>query len=188
MSWFRGVPAWRRLARLAIALASAGLVAGCFQPLYGERTIAGGPGLRDQLGSVDVDQIDAANGTPEARLAVEVRNALVFNLTGGHGGTSPTHRLKIQLKSTKQSVIVERTTARPDIENYGIDATYSLTELATGKTVISGTTFTRVSFDIPGGEQRFARARGLRDAESRAAKGIAENIRARLASYFVAGT
>jgi LPS-assembly lipoprotein len=45
-----------------------------------------------------------------------------------------------------------------------------------------------VSYDIPGQEQRFARQRGLRDAENRAAKVIASQIRTRLASYFVAGT
>jgi len=188
MSWFSGGQAWHRLTRIAIVMASAGAVAGCFEPLYGARTLAGGPGLRDRLSSVEVAQIDAPNGTPEARLAVEVRNALLFDLTGGHGGSSPTHRLNIKLVSTRQSVIVNPTTARPDIENYGIDAVYTLTELATGKTVINGTTFTRVSYDIPGGEQRFARARGLRDAETRAARGIADNIRQRLASYFVAGT
>jgi LPS-assembly lipoprotein len=188
MSWFREGPAFRRLTRLAIVLASAGLVAGCFEPLYGERTLTGGPGLRDHLSSIDVAQIDAANGTPEARLAVVIRNTLLFDLTGGHGGASPTHQLVIKLRSTKQSVIVDVTSARPDIENYGIDANYTLVELATGKTVMSATTFARVSYDIPGGEQRFARARGLRDAESRAAKGIAESIKARLASYLVAGT
>ena len=41
---------------------------------------------------------------------------------------------------------------------------------------------------LPGQEQRFARVRGLRDAELRAAKVIADNIRSRLASYFIAGT
>jgi LPS-assembly lipoprotein len=45
-----------------------------------------------------------------------------------------------------------------------------------------------VSYDIPGQEQRFARVRGLRDAELRAAKVISDNIRSRLASYFIAGT
>ena len=50
------------------------------------------------------------------------------------------------------------------------------------------TTFARVSYDIPGQEQRFARIRGLRDAESRATKQIAENISQRLSSFFVAGT
>ncbi len=54
--------------------------------------------------------------------------------------------------------------------------------------MVTGQTFARVSYDIPGQEQRFARARGLRDAENRAAKVIADNIKSRLASYFVAGT
>jgi len=67
-------------------------------------------------------------------------------------------------------------------------ATYTLTELATGKIVVTGQTFSRVSYDIPGQQQRYARLRGLRDAEDRAAKVIADNIRNRLASYFIAGT
>jgi LPS-assembly lipoprotein len=54
--------------------------------------------------------------------------------------------------------------------------------------VMSGQTFSRVSFDIPGQEQRFARARALRDAEDRATQQIADNISRRLASYFVAGS
>ena len=73
-------------------------------------------------------------------------------------------------------------------ENYGINATYSLIEIATAKVVVTGQTFARVSYDIPGQAQRFARLRGLRDAETRAAKVIAENVRSRFASYFIAGT
>ena len=117
-----------------------------------------------------------------------MRNALIFELTGGSGMSAPTHQLQIRLNPTRQQVIVDITTARPDIENYGIDATYSLTELGSKKVVVTGRTFARVSFDIPGQQQRFARARGLRDAEDRASKVIAEHIRSRLASYFVTGT
>ena len=54
---------------------------------------------------------------------------------------------------------------------------YKLIEIATGKTVLNGTTFSRASYDIPGQQQRFARARAMRDAEDRAAQEIAENIR-----------
>ncbi|MDT3685227.1 MAG: LPS assembly lipoprotein LptE [Pseudorhodoplanes sp.] len=182
---------WREMGlgrvRIALALLCAGLVGGCFQPLYGQRSTAGGPSIVSQLSAVEVQPIDAANGTPEARLGVEVRNALIYDLTGGSGGTSPTHRLKIQLSASRQQVIVDITTARPDVENYGIDATYTLVELATGKVVVTGRTFSRVSYDIPGQQQRFARQRGLRDAENRAASVIAENIKSRLASYFVTG-
>ena len=74
------------------------------------------------------------------------------------------------------------------MQNFGINATYTLTDLATGKTVVTGQTFSRVSYNIPGQQQRFAGARGRRDAENRAAKVIADNIKSRLASYFVAGT
>ena len=42
--------------------------------------------------------------------------------------------------------------------------------------MVTGQTFARVSYDIPGQQQRFARVRGLRDAENRAAKVIADNI------------
>ena len=72
--------------------------------------------------------------------------------------------------------------------SYSANATYTLTDLRTGKPVISGQTFSRVSYDIPGQQQRFAGDRGLRDAENRAARSIADNIHSRLASYFVAGT
>jgi LPS-assembly lipoprotein len=85
-------------------------------------------------------------------------------------------------------VIVDIKSGRPDVQDYGIDASYVLIETATGKRVIAGQTFSRVSYNIPGQEQRFAGARGLRDAENRAAKVIADNIRNRLASFFVTGS
>lgn len=176
-----------RILALALVFAAAGLTAGCFQPLYGDRSVAGGPGLRQALSSVEILPIEAPNGSPEARLGTEVRNALIFDLTGGGGTVSPTHRLKIQLSSRREQVIVDITTARPDIENYGIDASYALTEIATDRTVVKGRTFSRVSFDIPGQQQRFAKQRGLRDAENRAAVVIADHIKSRLASFFVTG-
>jgi LPS-assembly lipoprotein len=92
------------------------------------------------------------------------------------------------MNATQIQIIVDINTGRPDVNNYGIDATYILTEIATGKPVVKGQTFARVSYNIPGQEQRFAGERGLRDAEDRAAKEIAENIRNRLASHFAAGT
>jgi LPS-assembly lipoprotein len=178
----------RRLFRAIAALAIAALAGGCFQPLYGEQSPTGGPVLREQLSAVDILQIAAPKGTDEARIAVEIRDALLYSFTGGGYAASPTHRLKISIASTRVSIIVDVNTSRPDVENYGLNATYTLTEIATGKIVVTGTTFSRVSYDIPGQEQRFARVRGLRDAELRAAKVIADNIRSRLASYFIAGT
>ena len=176
-----------RFARLAATLAVAACAGGCFQPLYADRSVDGGPGLRNALGAVDVKQINVSK-SGDARLAVEIRNALLFDLTGGGAGARPAYSLTITMGSTVADIIVDTTTTRPAIEDYGINASYVLTEIASGKSVVTGQTFARVSYDIPGQEQRFARMRGLRDAETRAAKVIADNIRARLASYFAAGT
>lgn len=188
MWWLEPPAALRRTARLALTLAMAGLVAGCFQPLYADRSVTGNRSVVERLKSVDVAQINVANATPQARVAAEIRNALIFDLTGGGGANPPTHKLNIQITLLRQQVIVDITTSRPDVEQSGVTATYTLTEIATGKIVVTGQTFSRVSFDNPGQEQRFARARGQRDAENRAAKVISENITTRLASYFIAGT
>jgi LPS-assembly lipoprotein len=177
-----------RIMRAAAALVIAALAGGCFQPLYGEQSPTGGPVLRDQLSAVEVLNIAAPKGSDESRIAVEIRNALIYDFTGGGYPAPPTHRLRISMSSTRASIIVDVNTSRPDVENYGLNATYTLTEIATGKIVVTGTTFARVSYDIPGQEQRYARVRGLRDAELRAAKVVADNIRSRLASYFIAGT
>jgi LPS-assembly lipoprotein len=174
--------------KLMLALALAGLTAGCFQPLYGDRSVSGNiSGVSDKLSSVDVPPIDSPNGTRLARIGVEMRDQLLFNLTGGGAAQTSAYRLNIRLSVSQQQVIVDLNSARPDIQNYGINASYSLIDNATGKTAFTSTTFARVSYNIPGQQQRFAGDRGLRDAENRAAKVIADNIRSRLASYFTAG-
>lgn len=178
-----------RFLRLTLALALAGLTAGCFQPLYGDHASVGSPaGVSDRLSSVEVRPIDAPNGTRLSRVGVEMRDQLLFDLTGGAAAQSAAYRLDIRLTSSQTQVIVDLNSARPDIQNYGIDAVYSLIDLSTGKPVFKSTTFSRVSYNIPGQQQRFAGDRGLRDAENRAAKVIADNIRSRVASYFAAGT
>ena len=173
------------LIRLLMALSLAGLTAGCFQPLYGDRAVVGGSGVAEKMKTVEVAPIVVPNGTRLSRVGVDVRNTLLFDFTGAGASN---YQLNVRLTSTQFQVIVDINSGRPDIQNYGIDATYTLTDVATGKQVVTGSTLARVSYNIPGQQQRFAGDRGLRDAEDRAAKEIAENIRTRLASYFTAGT
>jgi LPS-assembly lipoprotein len=177
----------RIAARLVAVAALAALTAGCFQPMYAERT-DGTPALRDKLMGVELPPVDKPNASREARLGVEIRNALAFKLYGSATGMPPTHRLVLRFSTSRSSLKVDPNTALPSSENYGVDAQYNLIEIASNKSVMTGTTFSRVSYDIPGQLQRFARARAVRDAEDRAAQEIAENIQTRLASFFVAGT
>jgi LPS-assembly lipoprotein len=171
-----------------LALALAGLTAGCFQPLYGDRSLSvGNSSISNKMAAVEVPPIDVPNGTRLARIGVETRDQLLFSLTGGGPAQSSAYRLTIKLTASQRQVIVDLNSARPDIQNYGIDASYTLIDNATGKAAFVSTTFARVSYNIPGQQQRFAGDRGLRDAENRAAKVIADSISSRLASYFAAG-
>src|SRR3954466_10229918 len=175
-------------ARLLVVAGLSALTAGCFQPMYAAHT-DGTPALREKLMGVDLPPVtDKPNGSREARLGVEIRNALAFKLYGGATGMPPTHKLVIRFTTTRNSLILDPATALPSIENYGIDAQYNLIEIVSNKSVMTGSTFSRVSYDIPGQLQRFARQRAFRDAEDRAAHEIAENIQTRLASYFTVGS
>jgi LPS-assembly lipoprotein len=177
----------RFAARLLAVAALAALTAGCFQPMYAEHT-DGTPGLREKLMGVELPPIDKPNASRDARLGVEIRNALAFKLYGNATGMPPTHRLVIRFGTSRSSVIIDPNTALPSTENYGIDAQYNLIDIASNKSVMTGSTFSRVSYDIPGQLQRFARSRAYRDAEDRACQEIADNINTRLAAFFTAGT
>jgi LPS-assembly lipoprotein len=174
-------------ARLLVVAALSALTAGCFQPMYAAHT-DGTPALREKLMGVDLPPVDKPNGSRDARLGVEIRNALAFKLYGAATGMPPTHKLVIRFTTTRSSLILDPTTALPSIENYGIDAQYNLIEIVSNKSVMTGTTFSRVSYDIPGQLQRFARQRAFRDAEDRACAEIADNIQTRLASFFTVGS
>lgn len=174
------------LVRLALAAVLAMPLAGCFHPMYADRG-DGSPTLRDKLAAVQVPPLDIPNGSRNARLGVEIRNALMFKMYGSATGAPPLYTLTLNINSQRSSLIVDPNTALPTIENYGIDANFKLIEIATGKVVMNGNTFSRVEYDVPGQTQRFARTRAGRDAEDRAAQEIAENINTRLASFFYAG-
>src|SRR6266404_5941878 len=121
----------RIAARLLAVAALAALTAGCFQPMYAEHA-DGTPGLREKL------------------IGVEIRNALAFKLYGNATGMPPTHRLVLRFTSNRSTLIIDPTTALPTSENYGIDAQYNLIEIASNKSVMTGATFSRVSYDLPG--------------------------------------
>ncbi len=174
--------------RLAIALAAASLVAGCFQPLYGNRPTADGENVRDKLAEVEIPPIPARQGTPQSRLAVAMHNALQYDLNGAAGANAPTHRLLVTIGQSGLTVIVDPVSGRPTAQVGGVIANYQLVEIATGKVVLKDSTTTHVDYDLPGPQQRFAEQRAQMNAEDLAVQGAAESIRNRLASYFVAGT
>src|ERR1700720_2921858 len=102
----------RFAARLVAVGALAALTAGCFQPMYAGHT-DGSPRLRDKLLAAELPPIDKPNASREARVGVEVRNALAFKLYGTATCTAPTHRLEIRFLSSRSSLMIDPATALP---------------------------------------------------------------------------
>src|SRR5438105_2347024 len=128
MWWRKGLPVGN-LARLGAVMALAGLTAGCFQPLYATRSVTGGTPIGQALAQVQIEKIAAPNGTPESRIAVNIQNALDFELTGGGGMVSPTHRLVVRITTSRSSIATDINTGLVLAEITGIDAGFTLVEL-----------------------------------------------------------
>ena len=177
-----------RIARVAVTLAAAPLLAGCFQPLYAARPAAGVAGsIRDSLSGIDIAQIGAGANTSEAYLAVQIRNNLLFDFTGGGTPASRTHRLIVQISGARNTISIDSVSALPNLERYTLNVTYTLTEIATNKIAVTGRTTANVTYETVG-TQRYARITGMHDAERRAAKVVSNEITTRMASYFVSGS
>ena len=164
-------------ARLVVAGVLALALGGCFQPMYGETPILGGTSLRDALRDVEIAAVDG-------RVGQEIRNDIIFELTGGAGNPAGApYKLNLTVSTGNLNPIVDPTSGIPLVDIVTLDVSYKLFDVSANKTVLSDSALARVSVDRS--MQRFARVRAVRDAENRAAKVVAEQIRARLASYFL---
>ncbi len=174
MWWDRNL--MRRFAVLAAVALAAG---GCFQPLYADRAPGGGftgtSSVRDAMAGIDIASADD-------RLELEVRNALIYRLTGGGGMSAPTHKLEFQLTRSVQSAVVDRFTSRPETETLTLNAAYVLRQTGIAEPVLRGRVFGSASYDRT--RQRYASVRAQRDAEDRAAGVIAEQMAVQIAAHF----
>jgi LPS-assembly lipoprotein len=174
--------------RIGVVFVAASLTAGCWQPLYSSNPAPNTEGVQEKFAAVDIPLIPSLRGTPNERLAVSLRNALEFDLHNGAHAFAPTYTLRINLTGSQFTSYLDPTSGRPESQIEIVVAGYDLVELATGKVVVKDTSNAHVSYDIPGPQQRFAGQRARRDAEDHAIEVVAQAIRSRLASYFVAGT
>jgi LPS-assembly lipoprotein len=170
-----------RRAMLAAALLAAGLVGGCFQPLYSEATLSPqtGGSVRSALRSVEIPEIKGLIGH-------YLRNDLVFELDGS-GAPDADKRLRFDaaINEAIEVVTVDYLNARADSAVLVATATWSLKDKASGKTVSSGVNSIRVPYERS--SQRFATVRAARDAQIRAAKSLATIIRGQMAADLVTG-
>src|ERR1700680_1968561 len=172
MSWLDRVPI-----RLAAAMLLAAAGGGCFQPLYGDRSLTGGPSVRDALR-------DVGGRTSDGRVGQEVRNDLIFELTGGEGNpVGAPYRVTMTVSSSTFYPVIDLSAGRPSAETVSLDVLYRVEDVANKKTVLNERALARVTIDRS--QQRFARVRAIRDAENRAAKVAAEQMRSRIAAFLL---
>jgi LPS-assembly lipoprotein len=161
----------QRYAQLLVIGTSVSL-AGCqVKPLYSEG-LQGKP--TTALASIEIS--DAGD-----RVEQEVRNALVFLTSGGKGEPAhPEYRMALNATSEVMGVLYDQESDTAGAGRVVVRADYNLTRADSGETVRSGNRSAVALVDFP--EQEFAKVRAIRDAETRAAKELAEIIRADIAA------
>jgi len=161
-----------RFLALSGLVAAAGLMSACtVRPLYSNAPLSAGSqvGAKAELASIAVKPVST-------RYAQQVRNNLIFALTGGAGQpAAPVYSLDLGVTELVQSAALIQTTTNEDTPSAGtvtLTAAYTLTDAKTGTKVASGRRSISSSFDRP--LQEFAAYRAQRDAEDRAARELAD--------------
>jgi LPS-assembly lipoprotein len=163
----------RSVRALGIALVLPLAVAGCLRPLYGEA--ASGGTVQGKLAGIVVDEV------PD-RIGHYLVEELRFDLDGSGASEKPRYRLSVAVSESIGSAIVSSVTGRAVGATITANATYTLKEIGTDKTVLTGRTIASASYDRS--EQRFAAVSAANDAEIRIAKNLSDQIRTRIAAHF----
>ena len=147
-----------------------------FKPLYG--TDSTSPGVANDLASVNIAE-------PKNRLDQLIRNDLISTMRPAGTAEPDRYRLDIVAGSTEDKSIEDSSNSRSARRaTVRVMASFELKEMAGGKTVYKGRTFSNVSYDDVG--QSFADLQAQTNAVERGAHEIALDIRTRLAAHFAA--
>jgi LPS-assembly lipoprotein len=162
---------------LLAAVASVALAACTVQPLYAPT--AAGTSVVAALGDI---YIEPASG----RVDQEVRNQLIFALTGGKGQPSNArYHMRLIVSSSEIALGVNPISTAPAYSMH-VDATYEIRSVADDKIVYRATSRQSASYDVV--NQEYANTRAKIDAQNRAAALVADDIRIRLAAIAAKGT
>lgn len=160
------VPARRKSLLLCLGLSA--LLASCqVRPLYDDSAAT-----RENLGAIAYSDADS-------RVELEVRNQLIF-MTGGGAGepASPQYRVQLSVSSSTGEVLVSQSSVA-SAGRAVVSGAYTLQRVSDGTILKAGRRQAVSLVDFPA--QQFAKLRAIRDAENRAARELAELIRADLA-------
>jgi len=143
-----------------------------FQPLYG--VDAGGAHIVGELAGIHIAEVND-------RLGLAVRNDLLDLVTPLGEPAEPRYVLRVSLFEERQGIAIERdaTITRFTLT---LTANYDLEDARTRMRVNSGTARATAAYNVLRAE--FANVVAKRDAETRAARVVAEEIKTRLSIHF----
>lgn len=116
-----------------------------------------------------------------SRVGQEVRNHLIFLTSGGAGEPAKAdYTVDLSAGSSLNSVLVVDTADTARAGQLVVSGSYTLRRLSDGEIIKAGNRSATSLVDFP--VQEFAKLRAIRDAENRAARELAELVRADLAA------
>jgi LPS-assembly lipoprotein len=144
---------------------------GGIRPLYG--ATPSGAGLQERFAQVDIAPIPG-------RVGQVIRNELIFTSTGGGNPLPPSHRLEVTIHESVQSTLV-KIDGDSLGQIYAIQASFKLVSIRDKKVVLEGKSHARAGFERF--QSVYSNVRARDDAENRAARTIAEDLKTRVAIY-----
>jgi LPS-assembly lipoprotein len=167
MSWSRGFP-------VLAALALAGALAGCFQPLYSE---AAHPGLVEDLRAIEVEPI-------KDRIGHYLGDNLTTALNGTGQTPTPKYKLTVTVSTASSTPTVNSLINVATSATLTGEAHFTLNKFDGGAQVLTGVANANATYDRS--QERYADLRAARDAEIRLARSLSEEISLRLAAQLAA--
>jgi LPS-assembly lipoprotein len=166
----------RRMVRgLSLLLAMTPFLSACgsdgFRPLYS--TTPNGVGLQERLAQLDVAPIPG-------RVGQRIRNDLIFQASGGGELAPPTHRLEVTINESVLTTLV-KIDGDSLGQIYQVQANFKLVSIKDKKVVLTGTSHGRAGFERF--QSIYSNVRARDDAENRAARTVADDLKTRVAIY-----
>jgi LPS-assembly lipoprotein len=161
---------------LSLLLAVAPALAACsdgsgFRPLYG--TTPSGAGLQERLAQLEV-------ATIPGRVGQRIRNDLIFQASGGGELAPPVYRLEVSITESLLSTLV-KIDGDALSQVYTLQANFKLINLKTKQVVLTGSSNGRAGFERF--QSIYSNVRARDDAENRAARTVADDLKTRVAIY-----
>lgn len=157
------------------------LTAACnIRPVYGPGGGygPGGSGVEQVSDEMAAIAIDPAKG----RVSQELRNRLIFNFNLGRSVAEKKYQMSYTVDRSDDAIAIEARSGSPASYRLTVIVKFRIVDPVANTTLTAGTVRASASYDRS--SQSFANIRARRDAENRAANSAADEITARISTFF----